>query len=62
MSFQKCPACGGTGIDQANRLSTSATPTCPVCNGKRIISSLTGQPPNNNETIYPPRNKSWGGK
>lgn len=38
--YQKCPACNGTGIDINVRLSSSATPPCPVCNGKRVMSTI----------------------
>lgn len=46
MSFQKCPICNGTGIEQ-NTYTSNATLTCETCNGKRIISELTGLPPVN---------------
>jgi RecJ-like exonuclease len=42
--WQKCPVCGGTG-KVPNNLS-SIHDTCDVCHGKKIISQLTGLPPN----------------
>lgn len=45
--FQKCPVCDGNGeVPNQSRLSNNTiTCVCPTCNGKRIISSITGQPP-----------------
>lgn len=43
--FQNCPHCNGTGLEQYGTHGTSH-PTCTVCNGQKIISSLTGFPPN----------------
>lgn len=43
--FQNCPHCNGTGLEQYGTHGTSS-PTCTVCNGQKIISSLTGFPPN----------------
>lgn len=40
--WQKCPICNGSG--QVNGLSILFQ-TCSVCNGKKIISELTGLPP-----------------
>lgn len=46
MSWQRCPICNGTGIDPNPGLgSSNACPVCPTCEGKRIISELTGLPP-----------------
>jgi len=42
LTWQKCPICDGTG---RNPFSTIYTP-CPICNAKRIISTLNGLPPN----------------
>lgn len=42
--WQRCPICEGTGIYQGQG-TFSEIPTCPTCNGKRIISTLTGLPP-----------------
>ena len=56
MSFQKCPICNGTGIDPAPGYTTSnACPTCGVCQGKRIISELTGLPPVHVEIFNTPQ-------
>lgn len=44
MSWQRCSLCEGTGIDP--NINTSFTmPVCPVCNGEKIISVLTAEPP-----------------
>ena len=40
--FQKCPICEGSGEVPSNLLDT----TCSVCKGEKIISTLTGLPPN----------------
>jgi len=42
--WQKCPICFGTGILQQGG-TYNTVPTCPTCNGKRIISTLTGNAP-----------------
>lgn len=52
MSWQLCPLCGGSGIDRSVVLS-SAIPVCGVCQGKKIISELTGLPP-----VYSPINST----
>lgn len=52
MSWQLCPLCDGSGIDRSVVLS-SAIPVCGVCQGKKIISELTGLPP-----IYSPINSN----
>jgi DnaJ-class molecular chaperone len=41
--YQKCPICNGTGIAMTIQSSNSV---CHTCQGKRIISELTGLPPN----------------
>lgn len=43
-NWQRCPICEGTGIYQGQG-TFSEIPVCPTCNGKRIISTLTGLPP-----------------
>ena len=43
--YQVCPICKGTG--KAGH-SWPNSPVCDVCNGQKIISSLTGMPPNPN--------------
>lgn len=46
MSWQKCPVCNGTGLDTTTfQLNTCSSP-CPTCQGARIISEITGFPPN----------------
>ena len=52
MSWQKCPLCSGSGIDPTVTLSSSI-PQCPVCQGKKIISEITGLPP-----VYTPSNSN----
>lgn len=46
MSFQKCPACNGTGVGDNNGQPWMATipPACIVCNGGKIINEQTGLP------------------
>ena len=43
MTYQICPKCEGTGTIWT--VSAIQTARCPVCEGKMIISTLTGQPP-----------------
>ena len=43
--WQKCPICDGTGRTQ-NTNSTSSYSVCSTCNGSKLISRLTGLPPN----------------
>lgn len=42
--WQACPICGGTGTDYSG-LAYNTSNICTVCNGKKIISKLTGKPP-----------------
>ncbi len=47
--WQKCPICNGEGKVTSSSYTTSSffiCSTCPTCNGSRIISELTGLPPN----------------
>ena len=37
--------CNGTGVIPGGHMSSSLFTTCPTCDGKRIISELTGLPP-----------------
>lgn len=46
MSYQTCPLCNGFGIDPTIQDEIAL---CPVCTGKRIISSISGYPPDFNE-------------
>lgn len=46
--FQKCPICNGSG-KAGNEFNSCKM--CDVCNGKKIISSLSGKPPIDNEEI-----------
>lgn len=47
MSYQICPKYNGHGVIIVKHPSVINTISnaCPVCNGKMIISTLTGQPP-----------------
>lgn len=52
-TWEVCPLCKGNGSikdTNVNYNSTSSTyineVVCSVCNGKKIISTLTGMPPN----------------
>lgn len=42
--WQLCPKCNGNG-SMSSWMSTNVWETCDVCDGKKIISVLTGQPP-----------------
>jgi hypothetical protein len=55
--WQKCPVCEGTGVDlvkkwedNVNRLGSTnetnvAAPVCTVCKGEKMVSRITGRPP-----------------
>lgn len=46
--WQKCPICNGTGVDDTINYSRNVMNTnypCQTCNGRKIISELTGRPP-----------------
>ena len=43
--WQKCPICKGTGLDSNHLVFNDEPPKCPTCKGKRIINTLTGNPP-----------------
>ena len=46
MTYQKCPICDGSGmIPEPYAVTTSFHVKCPTCMGARIISSMTGLPP-----------------
>jgi DnaJ-class molecular chaperone len=45
LMWQKCPACDGTGIKTSSIKVQEETEKCLTCNGKGIISKLTGLPP-----------------
>jgi hypothetical protein len=46
MTYQKCPICDGSGmIPEPYTVITSFHVKCPTCKGARIISSMTGLPP-----------------
>lgn len=47
--WQKCPICAGSGVEHYDQDYTSTAikfpTTCSVCKGKKIISEITGLPP-----------------
>lgn len=43
-NWELCPKCNGSGQIQGFELSTSDK--CNLCNGRMVINSLTGLPPN----------------
>lgn len=43
--WQKCPICNGTGLEYEPVMTTIGK-ICSICNGTKIISELTGLPPN----------------
>ncbi len=46
MGFQKCPVCDGSGVVPPSTYHLGVTQMmCDVCQGKKVISSLTGRPP-----------------
>ena len=45
-AWQRCPVCNGSGVGHYAVFSThSEPPPCRTCNGRTIISTLTGLPP-----------------
>lgn len=42
--WQTCPICSGVGT-QLPKYTNYTAEKCDVCNGKKIISELTGLPP-----------------
>lgn len=63
--WQKCPICKGTGLDPNCFIINNNPPKCPVCKGKRIINTLTGNPPIDDRVEKLPSNINevtyWGG-
>lgn len=46
MSWQKCPVCRGLGTVLPEKgTHPSSVTVCSCCNGKKIISAITGLPP-----------------
>lgn len=58
--WQKCPICDGTGSN-ATVTAGNYTVTCKTCNGKGIISELTGLPPSGIETFASPKYRNQDG-
>jgi len=45
-AWQCCPICGGAGrVTPTGNVVTALFELCTVCRGKKIISTLTGLPP-----------------
>lgn len=44
--WQNCPHCNGTGNELGVNFGPYFPPICTVCNGAKIISQITGLPPN----------------
>ena len=63
--WEKCPICKGTGLDPNCFIINNNPPKCPVCKGKRIINTLTGNPPIDDRVEKLPSNINevtyWGG-
>ena len=55
--WQKCPICNGTGVIIKNYSENN----CKTCDGKGIISELTGLPPNGVETFASPKYRNSDG-
>ncbi len=55
--WQKCPICNGTG-NHNTLIGDIVSTICNICNGKGIISELTGLPPKVVE--YRPVSKNSG--
>lgn len=51
--YQKCPICNGSGQVPPHPGSSATSEQCDVCQGKKIISELTGLPPNYSEGTAP---------
>lgn len=45
--WQKCPICNGTGVVPSHGITSSSSTLCTVCKGAKIISEVTGLPPDN---------------
>ena len=46
--WQKCPICLGTGIDNSIIIFNKEI-KCSTCDGKKVINTITGNPPNISE-------------
>lgn len=57
--WEKCPICSSSGKTH-DALSSSGT-ICRTCNGKGIISKLTGLPPSGVETFASPKYRDING-
>lgn len=57
--WQKCPVCAGSGREY-NSLDMSTSSPCSVCNGKKIISELSGLPPQGSQlSMEEAEKKKW---
>lgn len=43
--WQLCPKCGGEGTIPPGMATINSSAICDVCHGQKIISRVTGQPP-----------------
>ena len=62
--WQKCPICLGTGVDN-NIIIFNKEIKCTACDGKKIINTITGNPPVDDRVEKLPSNINevtfWGG-
>lgn len=57
-NFQTCPPCNGLGFNtKFYNATTNPQGICTCCNGKKVISTQTAQPPKEED-----KNESSGGK
>ena len=58
--WQKCCICNGTG-ENNSLVNGIFSNVCKTCNGKGIISEITGLPPNGVETFASPKYRNSDG-